>query len=37
MYGHGFGTLFLAEVYGMVHDQRPAQRAARQLRAGGRS
>jgi Squalene-hopene cyclase C-terminal domain/Prenyltransferase and squalene oxidase repeat len=20
MYGHGFGTLFLAEVYGMVHD-----------------
>jgi prenyltransferase/squalene oxidase-like repeat protein len=22
MYGHGFGTLFLAEVYGMVHDER---------------
>jgi hypothetical protein len=21
MYGHGFGTLFLAEVYGMVHDR----------------
>jgi hypothetical protein len=21
MYGHGFGTLFLAEVYGMVHDK----------------
>src|SRR5437764_10026920 len=21
MYGHGFGTLFLAEGYGMVHDQ----------------
>jgi len=21
MYGHGFGTLFLAEVHGMVHDQ----------------
>jgi hypothetical protein len=22
MYGHGFGTLFLAEVYGMVHEER---------------
>lgn len=22
MYGHGFGTLFLAEVYGMVHDRK---------------
>ncbi len=22
MYGHGFGTLFLAEVYGMVHNRR---------------
>src|SRR5437660_5772738 len=22
MYGHGFGTLFLAEVYGMVHDEK---------------
>jgi hypothetical protein len=22
MYGHGFGALFLAEVYGMVHDRR---------------
>lgn len=22
MYGHGFGTLFLAEVYGMVHERR---------------
>jgi hypothetical protein len=21
MYGHGFGTLFLAEVYGMIHDK----------------
>src|SRR5207253_2481625 len=22
MYGHGFGTLFLAEAYGMVHDRK---------------
>jgi hypothetical protein len=26
MYGHGFGTLFLAEVYGMVHDREMRER-----------
>ena len=26
MYGHGFGTLFLAEVYGMVHDKEQRER-----------
>jgi len=26
MYGHGFGTLFLAEVYGMVHNQELRER-----------
>jgi hypothetical protein len=32
MYGHGFGTLFLAEVYGMVHDRRLRDEVRNKLR-----
>jgi prenyltransferase beta subunit len=32
MYGHGFGTLFLAEVYGMVHDRDLAKQVHDKLR-----
>jgi hypothetical protein len=32
MYGHGFGTLFLAEVYGMVHDRRLRDEIRNKLR-----
>jgi hypothetical protein len=32
MYGHGFGTLFLAEVHGMVHDKQLRDRLRETLR-----
>jgi hypothetical protein len=32
MYGHGFGTLFLAEVYGMVHDKDQRERLHEKLK-----
>src|SRR5262249_12967533 len=32
MYGHGFATLFLGEVHGMVHDERLRTEAAETLR-----
>ena len=37
MYGHGFATLFLAEAYGMVHDQRCAERSQREAARGGQA
>jgi prenyltransferase beta subunit len=32
MYGHGFATLFLAEVYGMTHDERVKEKLQRAVR-----
>src|SRR4051794_25137880 len=32
MYGHGFGTLFLGEVHGMVHEEKLREEVARKLR-----
>ena len=32
MYGHGFGTLFLAEVYGMVHEDRQRRELKEKLK-----
>jgi squalene cyclase len=32
MYGHGFATLFLAEVYGMTHDERVKEKLQKAIR-----
>ena len=37
MYGHGFATLFLAEVYGMVHEPRAARPSCAAKLSSGRS